>query len=83
MNTFLTESISELNRQRIIDEMEAIRMESEATGDQNWISRSLFVIGNWMIVSGEKLRLQYTASRIHSGRVRHLKHITLDLKHKS
>jgi len=83
MNTFLSELLSELNRQKIIDEMEVIRMESDVAADQSWIRRSLFIIGNWMIEIGEKLRIQYTISRTNSGRVHHLKHSSLNLKHRS
>ena len=50
---------SELNRKRIKAEMDAIRLEEEATRGKTLLDKSLALLGKWMISSGEKLRKQH------------------------
>lgn len=53
---------AELNRQRIIEEMKAIRLEEEASNGQNLLSKNLAALGKWMVSRGEKLRKRYESS---------------------
>jgi hypothetical protein len=55
MNTF-PEIESELNRKRIMAEMDAIRLEEEATKGKTLLDKNLALLGRWMIAGGEKLR---------------------------
>ena len=50
---------SELNRKRIIQEMESIRLENEALKGRTLFDKSLALLGRWMISSGEKLRKRH------------------------
>jgi len=58
MNTF-PEVESELNRKKIMAEMDAIRLEEEALKGKTLLDKSLARLGKWMISSGEKLRKQH------------------------
>jgi len=60
MNTF-PEVESELNRKKIMAEMDAIRLEEEATKGKTLLDKNLALLGRLMITAGEKLR-----SRDHS-----------------
>jgi len=62
MNTF-PEVESELNRKKIMAEMDAIRLEEEAVKGKTLLNKSLAQLGKWMIASGEKLRKQYHPSQ--------------------
>ena len=55
MNTF-PEIESELNRKKIMAEMDAIRLEEEATKGKTLLDKNLALLGRWMIAGGEKLR---------------------------
>ena len=55
--------ISEINRRRIKEEMDAIRLEEEAIKGRNLLSKSLTVLGGWMIARGEKLRERHSAKQ--------------------
>jgi hypothetical protein len=55
MNTF-PEVESELNRKRIMAEMDAIRLEEEATKGKTLLDKNLALLGRLMIAGGEKLR---------------------------
>jgi hypothetical protein len=55
MNTF-PEVASELNRKRIMAEMDAIRLEEEATKGKTLLDKNLALLGRLMIAGGEKLR---------------------------
>jgi hypothetical protein len=50
---------SELNRKRILAEMDAIRLEEEAVKGKTLLDKSLSQLGKWMIAGGEKLRKQH------------------------
>jgi len=62
MNNQFPEFLSELNRQKIRDEMQAIRLEEEALKGKSLTSRSLASLGTWMVKTGQKLRAQHTAA---------------------
>lgn len=57
------EITSEQNRERIKAEMDAIRMEEEATKGETLLDKNLALLGNLMISSGEKLRRRYQSSQ--------------------
>jgi hypothetical protein len=50
------EIISELNRERIKDDMDAICLEKAASRDQSFLDKNLAVLGNLKISRGERLR---------------------------
>lgn len=54
---------SELHRKSIMEEMDAIRLEEEATKGQTLLDKNLALLGNWMISGGEKLRNRYHSSQ--------------------
>ena len=54
---------SELNRKRIIAEVDAIRLEEEAVKGKTLLDKSLARLGRWMIASGEKLRKRHHSSQ--------------------
>jgi len=58
MTTF-PEIESELHRKEILQEVESIRLEKEATKGKTLLDKSLAHLGKWMIASGEKLRKQH------------------------
>ncbi len=62
MNHQLPDLLSELERRQVQEEMEAIRLEEEATKGKSLSSRSLANLGDWMVKNGEKLRSQYQSS---------------------
>ena len=57
------EIVSELNREQIKEEMDAIRLEEEALKGQTLFNKNLALLGNWMISGGEKLRNRYHSSQ--------------------
>jgi hypothetical protein len=50
---------SELNRKRIIQELESIRLEDEALKGRTLLDKNLARLGKWMIANGEKLRKRH------------------------
>ena len=62
MNTF-PEVASELNRKRIMAEMDAIRLEEEATKGKTLLDKNLALLGRLMIAGGEKLRNRNRSSQ--------------------
>jgi hypothetical protein len=62
MNTF-PEIESELNRKKIMAEMDAIRLEEEATKGKTLLDKNLALLGRLMIVGGEKLRSRYHSAQ--------------------
>jgi hypothetical protein len=54
---------SELNRKRIKEEMDAIRLEEEAVKGKTLLDKSLALLGKLMISGGEKLRNRHHASQ--------------------
>jgi hypothetical protein len=54
---------SELNRRRIMEEMEAIRLEEEAVKGKTVLDKNLALLGAWMVSTGEKLHQRYHSSR--------------------
>lgn len=50
---------SELNRKRILAEVDAIHLEEEAVKGKTLLDKSLSQLGKWMIAGGEKLRKQH------------------------
>jgi|GEM_PF-1371621 len=57
------EIISEQNRERIKEEMNAIRLEEEAGKGHTLLNKNLALLGDLMISSGEKLRNHVQASQ--------------------
>jgi hypothetical protein len=47
---------SELHRKRIMEEMDAIRLEEEAVKGKTLLDKNLALLGNLMVSVGEKLR---------------------------
>ena len=82
MNNNFPELMSELNRERIIDEMKAIRLENEVNIDSNWLSHILLLIGDWLIASGEMLHRQTASSAPDTNQVQLLNSVALKLEHK-
>jgi len=62
MNMF-PEFESDLHRQRIKDEIDAIRLEEEAVKGKTLLDKNLALLGNVMVSIGEKLRRRYHSSR--------------------
>jgi len=60
VNYLSPEMIAEINRRRIQEEMNAIRLEQEALKGKNVLSRTLAALGEWMVARGEKLRNRYS-----------------------
>ncbi|MBI5839648.1 MAG: hypothetical protein HZB19_06060 [Chloroflexi bacterium] len=57
MDNLYPEKLSELQRRKIQEEMDAIRLEEEAAkGQSKWLDKNLAALGSWMIKRGEKLR---------------------------
>lgn len=63
MNNLSPETISEMNRRRIKEEMDAIRLEEEAIKGRNLLSKNLAALGEWMVARGEKLRKRHSAKQ--------------------
>ena len=61
MNNLSPEMISEMNRRRIKEEMDAIRLEEEAIKGRNLLGKNLAALGEWMVARGEKLRERHSA----------------------
>jgi hypothetical protein len=62
MNMF-PEIESDLHRQRIKEEMDAIRLEEEATKGKTFLDKNLALLGNLMVSVGEKLRRRTHSSQ--------------------
>lgn len=62
MNNIPPEIAVELNRRRIKEEMDAIRLEEEAINGRNFLSKNLVALGEWMVARGEKLRRRHSAA---------------------
>lgn len=62
MNMF-PEIESDLHRQRIKDEIDAIRLEEEAIKGKTLLDKNLALLGNLMVSVGEKLRRRTHSSR--------------------
>jgi hypothetical protein len=54
---------SEINRKRIIEEMDTIRLEEEAVKGNTLLDKGLALLGKWMVSSGEKLRNRQHSSQ--------------------
>ncbi len=63
MDTLFSEINAEMRRQRIMEEMNAIRWEEEATKGKHPLSNNLISLGEWLIALGERLRKQHSYSR--------------------
>lgn len=63
MYSLSPEMISEMNRQRIKEEMDAIRLEEEAIKGRNLLSKNMAALGEWMVERGEKLRKRHSAGQ--------------------
>jgi hypothetical protein len=57
------EILSEQNRAKIKADMDAIRLEEEATKGESLLDKNLALLGDLMISSGEKLRSRYQSSQ--------------------
>ena len=54
---------AELNRKRIIEEMDIIRLEEEAIKGQTLFDKNLALLGSLMVSVGERLRRRYHSSQ--------------------
>lgn len=63
MNHISPETISEINRRRIAEEMDAIRLEQEASKGRGLLSKKLAALGGWMVKRGEKLRERHSTQQ--------------------
>jgi RNA-binding protein YhbY len=63
MNNLSPEMIAEINRQRIKEEVVAIRLQEEAAKGQDLLSKKLAALGSWMVDRGEKLRKKHSAAQ--------------------
>jgi len=54
---------SELRRKSIMEEMDSIRLEKEATKGKTLLDKNLALLGNLMVSAGEKLRRRYHSSQ--------------------
>jgi hypothetical protein len=61
MTYFDPETQSEVNRQRIREEMQTIHLQNKASRGKNLLSRGLALLGAWMVARGEKLRRKNAA----------------------
>jgi hypothetical protein len=62
MNMY-TEIEADLHRQRIKEEIDAIRLEEEATKGNTLLDKNLALLGNLMVSVGEKLRRRAHSSQ--------------------
>jgi hypothetical protein len=62
MNIY-TEIEADLHRQRIKEEIDAIRLEEEATKGNTLLDKNLALLGNLMVSVGEKLRRRAHSSQ--------------------
>ena len=66
MNNWQNEFMAEYHRQRILEEVEQIRLEKLVLQSRancpNLFERILFTFANWMISRGKQLRTRYTLS---------------------
>lgn len=63
MNNLSPELISEINRQRIKEEMDAIWLDEEAIKGRNFLSNNPAALGEWMLARGEELRKRHSAQQ--------------------
>ncbi len=63
MNNLSPEIMAEINRRRIKEEMDAIRLEEEAVKGKNLLSKRLAALGGWMVSRGEKLRKRHSSGQ--------------------
>lgn len=67
MDNLFVEKIAELNRQKIEEEMAAIRLEEKAAkGQEKWLDKNLATLGDLMVAGGEKLRKRRAVSENNS-----------------
>ena len=63
MKYWQDEKTAEYNRQRILEEVEQIRLEKLALKSHvyrpGWFARTMFNFANWMISTGKQLRKRY------------------------
>jgi hypothetical protein len=59
--TMFPEIESELHRKEILQEVESIRLEKEATKGKTLLDKNLALLGRLMIAGGEKLRRRHQA----------------------
>lgn len=62
MYNMCPEYLSELNRQRIQEEIKAIRLEEKAASGKSLSSRLLAGLGTWMVKNGQELRARHAAA---------------------
>ena len=55
---------AELRRQRILEEVAAIRLEEEAINGKTLPQRVLAALGEWMVARGEKLREKHSMKQM-------------------
>jgi hypothetical protein len=61
VDTLFSEINAEMRRQRIMEEMNAIRLEQETAKGSHPLSNNLVSLGEWLIVLGERLRKQHSS----------------------
>ena len=64
MSYFAPEKQAEMNRQRILEEVEEINLQNEATRGKNIMSKILASLGVWMVARGEKLHLKNSTPQV-------------------
>jgi hypothetical protein len=69
MTYFNPEKQAELNRQRILEEVEEIHLETEAVQGKNVVRKALATLGVWMVARGETLRRKNAAPQVHYSRL--------------
>ena len=64
MSYFAPEKQAEMNRQRILEEVEEINLQNEAMRGRNAMSKILALLGMWMVARGEKLHLKNSPPQV-------------------
>ena len=64
MTYFDPEIHPEINRERIHEEIQSIRLQNQATRGKNILSKGLASFGAWMVAHGEALRKKNAAPQV-------------------
>ena len=64
MTYFDPEIQSEINRERMREEIQSIRLQNKATRGKNILSKGLAFFGAWMVARGEALRKNNAAPQV-------------------
>ena len=78
MNFWMDEKTAEYNRQRIVDEIEQIRLERLVTKSRvyrpRFFARMMFSFANWMISAGKGLRARYEVPAVNCNKTESFAH---------